>query len=147
MQFFGFWQYAKSIHSWQLSMRSTRFAALISIAALAGCAQTLAPSPPSADVLVGTWNVDLRPTPSAPAYYQEFVVTSVKGKTFEGTFYGAPVSQGRLNADWGTVRIAFVTADGSGPYNHSAVLVGSSLQGLTNSTGRDFLSYWSATKK
>jgi hypothetical protein len=41
---------------------------------------------------------------------------------------------------------AFVTADGSGPYNHSAVLWDGRLEGLTNSTGRDFLSYWSAVK-
>jgi len=70
----------------------------------------------------------------------------VEGKRFEGTFYGSPISQGRINADWGTIRIAFVTEDGSGPYNHSAVLAEGRLEGLTNSTGRDFLSYWSATK-
>ena len=38
-------------------------------------------------------------------------------------------------------------AEGSGAYNHSAVLTGDTLEGLTNSTGRDFLSYWSATKE
>lgn len=101
---------------------------------------------PAASSLVGTWKVDLRPTPDAPAYFQEFVVTAVDGKTFTGTFYGAPISQGRINTDWGTVRIAFVTADGSGPYNHSAVLKDGRLEGLTNSTGRDFLAYWSAEK-
>ena len=96
--------------------------------------------------IVGTWKVDLRPTPDAAPYFQAFVVTSVDGKRFEGTFYGTPISQGRINTDWGTIRIAFVTEDGSGPYNHSAVLTGDRLEGLSNSTGRDFLSYWSATK-
>jgi hypothetical protein len=95
--------------------------------------------------LVGVWKVDLRPTPDAPAYFQEFVVSSVQGKTFTGTFYGAPVEQARINTDWDAVRIAFVTSDASGPYNHSATLVGSRLEGLTNSTGRDFLSFWTAT--
>jgi len=36
--------------------------------------------------------------------------------------------------------------DTAGDENHSAVLTGDKLEGLTNSTGRDFLSYWSATK-
>ncbi len=120
---------------------------LISLALIAGCA---APNQAAKTIdpqgLIGVWKVDLRPTPSAPAYFQEFVVTSVKGKTFAGTFYGAPIEQARVNTDWGMVRIAFVTSDLSGPYNHSAVLSGNQLGGLTNSTGRDFLSYWSATK-
>jgi hypothetical protein len=109
--------------------------------------QTAAGSAESASALLGTWKVDLRPTPNAAPYFQEFVVTKVNpNNTFEGTFYGAPISQARINTAWGTIRIAFVTADQSGPYNHSAVLQGRTLEGLTNSTGRDFLSYWSAAK-
>ncbi|MEM7281234.1 MAG: hypothetical protein AAF438_06370 [Pseudomonadota bacterium] len=96
--------------------------------------------------ILGTWKVDLRPTPDAKPYFQEFVVTSIEGSSFIGTFYGTPVSEGRINTDWGKVRIAFVTTDGSGAYNHSAVLEGDTLEGLSNSTGRDFLSYWSAEK-
>ncbi len=99
-----------------------------------------------ANILLGTWQVDLRPTPDAEPYYQELVVTEVDGKTFQGTFYGTPLTEGRINTDWSTVRIAFVTADGSGPYNHSAVLVDGKLEGMTNSLGREFLSYWSAIK-
>lgn len=102
---------------------------------------------PPASILVGTWKVDLRPVPTADPYFQEFVVTSVDGKTFTGTFYGTPVTQARINTDWGTVRIAFVTSDGSGPYNHSAVMTDGKLDGLSNSTGRNFLSYWSAEKQ
>ncbi len=120
---------------------------LLSLALIAGCAapkQDTQLADPQG--LIGIWKVDLRPTPAAPAYFQEFVVSSVKGKTFSGTFYGSPIEQARINADWGTVRIAFVTSDQSGPYNHSAVLIGGRLEGLTNSTGRDFLSYWSAAK-
>jgi hypothetical protein len=98
--------------------------------------------------LLGTWQVDLRPTPDAKPYFQSFVVTKVNpDNSFEGTFYGAPISHARINKDWGAIRIAFVTADQSGPYNHSAVLQGRTLQGLTNSTGRGFLSYWSAAKQ
>ena len=112
-----------------------------------GCAlePPIAAIPAAAD-LVGTWWVDLRPTPEADAYLQPFVVTSVEDGRFDGTFYGAPVSEARINTEWGTVRIAFVTADGSGAYHHSAVLDGDRLVGLSNSTGRDFLAYWSAVK-
>ena len=120
---------------------------LLSAILIAGCAApTREQRPVNAQELVGTWKVDLRPVPTAPDYFQQFVVSSVQGKTFTGTFYGTPIEQARINTDWGAVRIAFVTADQSGPYNHSATLVGNRLEGLTNSTGRHFLSYWSATK-
>ena len=110
--------------------------------------QTTPPKEPGSAALLGTWKVDLRPMPKDAPYFQEFVVTKVnQNNTFEGTFYGAPVSQARINSAWGAVRIAFVTSDQSGPYNHSAVLKGGALEGLTNSTGRDFLSYWSAVKQ
>ncbi len=120
---------------------------LLSLALIAGCAapnQSLKQIDPQ--VLIGTWKVDLRPKPTDPAYYQDFVVSSINGETFTGTFYGAPIEQARINTDWGAVRLAFITADQSGPYNHSATLVAGRLEGLTNSTGRAFLSYWSATK-
>jgi hypothetical protein len=121
---------------------------LLSLLLLAGCATASKDVRPPVDAteLVGTWKVDLRPTPGAPPYFQDLVVSSVQGKTFTGTFYGAPVEQARINTDWGAVRIAFVTSDASGPYNHSATLVGTRLEGLTNSTGRDFLSFWTATR-
>jgi hypothetical protein len=121
---------------------------LLSLALVAGCATSNTNTAAvDARQLVGTWKVDLRPTPSDPEYFQQFVVSSVRGKTFTGTFYGAPIEQARINDDWGAVRIAFVTTDQSGPYNHSATLVGNRLEGLTNSTGRDFLSYWTATRQ
>lgn len=105
-----------------------------------------AASTPDAQELVGTWKVDLRPKPGAEAYFQEFVVSGVSGNTFTGTFYGTPVTEGRINTDWSAVRIGFTTEDRSGAYHHSAVLSGGTLVGLTNSSGRNFLAYWSATK-
>ena len=126
-------------------MRSLLATAVLVILAISPGSQAQTAS--SAATLVGTWKVDLRPTPESPAYFQEFVVTQVlNDKSFEGTFYGAPISQARINSQWGSLRIAFVTSDGSGPYHHSAVLHGGKLEGMTNSTGRDFLAYWSATK-
>ena len=121
---------------------------LIALAQLTGCASPPNTTGPVVDAqqLVGTWKVDLRPKPGDPGYFQAFVVSSVRGQTFSGTFYGAPIEQARINTDWGAVRIAFVTADPSGAYHHSATLQGGQLEGLTNSTGRDFLSYWRATR-
>ncbi len=123
------------------------FAVALTASVLAACSTTGPAIAPAATDLVGTWQVDLRPLPSSQPYLQELVVTGVQGKAFTGTFYGAPISQARINTDWGALRIAFVTSDGSGPYNHSAVLNGARLEGLTNATGRDFLAYWSAAKR
>lgn len=116
---------------------------------LLGACSTHARQPGTVDTdrLVGTWVVDLRPSPDAPPYLQELVIESVEGLTFAGRFYDTEVTEARINTDWGTLRIAFVTEDGSGPYYHSAVLRGPMLEGLSNSTGRDFLRYWSATRQ
>ena len=123
-------------------------AILVVAATIIGCSAMEQPTAPvSADYLVGTWQVDLRPTPDAEPYYQDFIVSEVNGNSFTGSFYGTEITEARINTDWGTLRIAFVTADGSGPYYHSATLIGDRLEGLSNSSGRDFLSYWSAVKQ
>ena len=122
------------------------FLAVLVLASGAATPRTWTPGP-GPEELVGTWNVDLRPTPDAEPYLQQFVVSSVQGNGFEGAFYGTPVTEGRLNVDWGAVRFAFVTADGSGPYHHSGVLLDGRLEGTTHSLGRDFLAYWTATHK
>ncbi|NRA58068.1 MAG: hypothetical protein HRU13_08165 [Phycisphaerales bacterium] len=99
-----------------------------------------------AETLVGRWQVDLRPTPGSEPLYQEFVVDSVEGKTFTGTFYGSPISEARLNTDWGAVHFSFISMDGSGAYLHAGVLRDGRLEGTSNSTGRDFLSVWSGER-
>ncbi len=103
-------------------------------------------SPPDPANLVGTWQVDLRPTPDAEPYFQAFVVTSVDGDSLQGTFYGSPIERGRINAAWGSVQFAFVTSDGSGPYNHAGRLEGKRLEGSTYSLGRGFLLPWRAER-
>lgn len=104
-----------------------------------------APADPLA--LRGTWTVDLRPTPDAPAYEQPFVVTSVDGGTFEGTFYGSTLREGRLNTSWGAVHFSFVTDDGRGDYHTSGrLLPDGTLEGTTHSLGRHFLSVWTARR-
>lgn len=97
--------------------------------------------------LVGAWKVDLRPTPDAAEYFQEFVVTKIDGKTFSGTFYGAEIKNGKVNTDWETVYLAFTSEDQSGIYSHFARLDGKKLIGATDSLGRGFLLPWRAEKK
>lgn len=122
---------------------------LVSTWLVAGCASAppQAPAVSPAASLVGTWQVDLRPEPSAPPYYQPMEVTQVEGGRFSGSFYGAPFKDGRINADWGPVRIAFVTADATVEYHHSATLVDGRLEGLTHAPGRGFLAVWRAQKR
>ncbi len=105
------------------------------------------PKVASAKSLLGSWKIDLRPTPDSEPYYKEFVIDSVEGKTFKGTFYGTPIESGYLNKDWGTVKFAFVTRDGSGLYNHSGTLKDGKLEGLSHSIGREFLSVWSGVRE
>lgn len=114
---------------------------------LQGCSSSASKVVIPEEALPGTWKVDLRPTPDAEPNFKEFVVTAVEGATFEGTFYDTPISEGRINSDWGKLRLAFVTADASGPYYHSATLEEGRLEGLSLSTGRGFLAYWTASKQ
>lgn len=101
---------------------------------------------PSASALLGTWRVDLRPNPQAPAYFKEMVVAAV-GDAPQGTFYGAPIQDVRFNRDWGTLHVAFTTQDSSGVYHHTARLVAPGrLEGTSHSLGRRFLAIWSAER-
>ena len=97
--------------------------------------------------LVGTWKVDLRPTPDAPAYFQTFEIKKIEGDTFSGTFYGTEIKNGRINQAWEAIYVAFTSADNSGLYSHFAKLVGTRLEGATHSLGRNFLMPWRAEKE
>jgi len=129
-----------------------RFACTLTVAALSlatactSAARTDGRGGSGAEALVGTWRVDLRPTPDAPPYFQEFVVTRIDGKSFEGRFYGSPIANARLNSDWGVVHFAFTTGDGGGAYNSSGVLTDAGLSGTTHSIGREFLAVWTARR-
>ncbi len=68
---------------------------------------TQAPDPA---VLVGEWQVDLRPKPDAEPYFQKLIVTEVNDSSFTGTFYyDSEIQEARFNVDWGGLTIAFVT--------------------------------------
>lgn len=118
---------------------------LLLVVALPGSA--LAEEALDPEVLVGTWKVDLRPTPDAEPYYQEFVVSKVADGSLEGTFYGSEVESGRINIDWGRVVFAFVTQDNSTTYSTSGELVEGRLEGRTHAMGRGFLAVWTAERE
>lgn len=102
---------------------------------------------PAADALVGTWRVDLRPTPDAQPYFSELRLSLAPDGALQANFYGSAADELRVNRDWGTLQLAFVTADGSGPYHTRCELQpDGSLRGTTHSLGRDFLAVWTAQR-
>ena len=108
------------------------------------------PDAPAADALLGTWTVDLRPKPDAPAYLKKLVITSVEGGKLEGNFYdGSPLQAGRLNrVATPALCFAFSTDPGEGAYFTSGRLVAADrLEGMTLSTSRGFLLPWSAVRE
>ena len=131
-------------------VRASSVSLALALAALgmqSGDAAGQSPAPtPDPEVLVGSWMVDLRPSPDAPEYLQEFLVTGTADGRLEGMFYGSVIERGRINVDWGLVRFAFITRDNSGVYHTSGVLEGGRLEGTTHSLGRDFLSVWTAER-
>jgi hypothetical protein len=111
---------------------------------------TLVASAQSIDpqILVGSWKIDLRPTPDAEPYYQHLVIDQVGDGTFSGTFYyDSEITSANINVDWNDLVIAFVTADNSGFYNTTARYEDGILKGTTHSIGRNFLSVWTAVKE
>ena len=109
--------------------------------------------PAEPNELVGTWRVDLRPTPDSEPYFQELSLRFASNDDEEskvpqlvGSFYGTEVRNLRFNRDWDALHLAFVTEDGSGMYLSSARLVEGQLHGTTHSLGRGFLSVWTAER-
>lgn len=99
------------------------------------------------ELLKGEWKIDLRPTPSAEAYYQSFSIREVTGNRFEGTFYGSEVQEGLINRYWDRLYFAFSTSDGSNEYYHSGYMTDGKLQGISYCPGREFAAPWSGTKQ
>ncbi len=102
---------------------------------------------PLTDSIMGTWIIDLRPTPASEPYLKEFKFTRVEGKKFDGEFYGYPFSGGFLNTDWGKVYFAFTTQDQSGTYYHSGYMEGNKVYGITLNENRAFVLPWKGEKK
>jgi hypothetical protein len=101
---------------------------------------------PDANDALGTWVIDLRPTPESEPYIKEFKFTKIDGKNFDGEFYGYPFSGGFLNTDWDKIYFAFTTADQSGTYYHSGYIGGNKVFGMSLNENRKLMLPWRGTK-
>ena len=117
---------------------------LLAVAALGLAAAPAVSSDPQD--LVGTWTVDLRPTPDAPAYLQPFVVSAVDEDVISGTFYGSTIQNTQINTDWDGVHFAFETSDGGSRYITVGRLMDGVLEGRTYSPDRGLLQPWRAIR-
>ena len=102
---------------------------------------------PVADSVLGTWVIDLRPTPDSEPYLKDFKFTNIEVKQFDGEFYGYPFQGGFLNTDWEKIYFAFTTADQSGTYFHSGYIEGDKVFGITLNENRKFILPWKGTRK
>lgn len=102
---------------------------------------------PTTNYLLGTWVIDLRPTPASEPYLKDFKFTKIEGKMFDGEFYGYPFQGGFLNTDWEKVYFAFTTADQSGTYFHSGYIEGNKIVGMSLNENRKLLIPWRGGKK
>lgn len=98
------------------------------------------------NLFVGTWKLDLRPTPDAEPYYQNFELKMVKGK-IKGKFYNTEIENVVFNDAWEHPTIAFTTTDGSSTYHTVGRIENGILKGTTHAIGRDFLSIWSGERE
>lgn len=100
-----------------------------------------------ADSVLGTWVIDLRPTPDSEPYLKDFKFTKIEGKQFDGEFYGYPFQGGFLNTDWEKIYFAFTTADQSGTYFHSGYIEGDNVFGITLNENRKLVLPWKGERK
>jgi hypothetical protein len=105
-----------------------------------------APKPQANDAL-GTWVIDLRPTPESAPYRKDFIFTKIEGNTFTGEFYGYPFSGGFINTSWDKLYFAFTTSDQSSTYYHSGYVEGNTVHGLTLNEKRGFVMPWKGQRK
>lgn len=96
--------------------------------------------------LVGTWQVTLLDGRGEPVDTTTMVIKQAESDQLKGTFYGSDMSEARFLVVKGLLTGAFETRDGSGPYFSSMTFDGRRLHGVTNSTGRDFLTLWTAKR-
>lgn len=102
---------------------------------------------PNANDALGTWVIDLRPTPESEPYLKDFKFTKAEGKKFDGEFYGYPFEGGLLNTDWDKIYFAFTTSDQSGTYYHSGYIEGNKIYGMSLNENRKLLLPWKGEKK
>lgn len=114
---------------------------------LTATAQKTTTPKPVADSALGTWIIDLRPTPESEPYLKEFKFTKISGKNFDGEFYGYPFSGGFLNTSWDKIYFAFTTQDQGSNYFHSGYIEGNKVYGITLNEKREFVLPWRGERK
>ncbi len=97
--------------------------------------------------VLGTWVLDLRPSPEAEPYLKDFVIKSFDDGNLSGEFYGTPFTEGKINTAWGKLYFSFTTADNSGTYFHSGYLSEGRLYGTSFSEARKFMMPWVSIQK
>jgi hypothetical protein len=102
---------------------------------------------PNANDLLGTWVIDLRPTPTSDSYLKNFKIIKIDSTRFDGEFYGYPFTGGFLNINWDKVYFGFTTQDQSGTYFHTGYIEGNQLFGTTLNESREFLLPWKGDRK
>lgn len=101
----------------------------------------------TANSILGNWEIDLRPSPDAEPYLQEFQVTEITGNTFQGFFYGSLLEDAKINRNWDRLYFAFTTRDQNHAYYHSGYLLDGKLYGLSHCPGREFIQPWTGVMK
>ncbi len=109
--------------------------------------QTAESRKPDANEALGTWVIDLRPTPESEPYLKDFKFTKIDSSRFDGEFYGYPFSGGFFNTDWDKIYFAFTTADQSGTYYHSGYIEGNKVYGMSLNENRKLMLPWKGEKK
>ncbi len=97
--------------------------------------------------LMGTWTLDLRPTPQSESYLKDFDITNFENGKLSGTFYGTDFKEGKINTAWGKIYFSFTTADQSNTYFHSGFIENGKIYGTSLSEGRNFMIPWFGEKK
>jgi hypothetical protein len=96
---------------------------------------------------IGTWVIDLRPSPQAAPYLKDFKFTKIDSTRFDGEFYGYPFTGGFINTNWDKIYFAFTTQDQSGTYFHSGYIEGNKVFGISLNESRELLIPWNGKKK
>lgn len=93
--------------------------------------------------ILGTWEVDLRPSPDSEPFIQYLVITEISGTSLKGTFYESSLEDVLVNEKFDTVFLAFTTNDQSSIYYHFIKLIdGNTIEGLTYSRNRNLIQPW-----
>ncbi|MEM6725511.1 MAG: hypothetical protein AAF598_15835 [Bacteroidota bacterium] len=101
-----------------------------------------------AQVLVGTWKLDMTPQDLTDDNFASMRIKKIKGNSFTGEFYrkGVKIKHGQINTQTGVIYGALVSGDNSGSYHTSFFYKDGKLYGTTHAIEKQFLSVWTATK-